>query len=369
MQGQAALGADVRVVVVNHRDDKGKDVTFRKFRRTLTVNECDENVRVMRIGRVACLAKLDLAPGLINAIRIISKDPPDIWHLHTPNVTMMLAVASLPIVKPIVITHHSDIIRQRVLKHILSPLERMIYSRADCILATSSQYIEGSKLLQRFEKKVVSLPLGINLDQFKNPSPNAMACAEAFRTKYPGPIWLCVGRLIYYKGFDIAIRALADVPGNLLLIGTGPMKQELEILAEKCGVKNRVHWLGWASGDQLVGAYQAARALWFPSNARSEAFGLVQVEAMASRCPVINTAIPASGVSWVSPDEVSGITVPVNNHLAFANAANRLAMDDELYKKLSDEGYNRATEEFCYSKMAQRSLDVYSQIIKLTSES
>src|SRR5262249_54805634 len=141
--------------------------------------------------------------------------------------------------------------------------------------------------------------------------------------------------LVYYKGFHNAIAALDRVPGRLLVIGTGPLEQRLQELARARGVAGRITWQRWAETEELIGAYHAATALWFPSNARSESFGLVQVEAMASGCPVINTAVPCSGVAWVSRHGESGLTVPVNDPAALAAAANRLLADAGLRRELA----------------------------------
>jgi glycosyltransferase involved in cell wall biosynthesis len=96
------------------------------------------------------------------------------------------------------------------------------------------------------------------------------------------------------------LQALVNVPGRLMVVGEGPLRRELGELADRLGVADRVVWQGWLSDAELIGAYHAATALWFPSNARSEAFGLVQIEAMACGCPVINANIAGSGVAWVS---------------------------------------------------------------------
>jgi rhamnosyl/mannosyltransferase len=205
--------------------------------------------------------------------------------------------------------------------------------------------------------------LGLDLSPYLDPSAAALKHARLLRERHSGPLWLSVGRLTYYKGFDVALDALRQVPGTLLVIGTGPLEADLRRQAARLGVADRVVWTGYATPDELVGAYHAATALWFPSNARSEAFGLVQVEAMASGCPVINTAIPNSGVTYVCPDGITGLTVPVNDALAFAAAARRLLDEANLRGRLSQESRLRATAEFDHQVMARRSLDVYADVL------
>lgn len=356
---QAELGADVRVVVVNHAAADGRDATFDKFTRTPDAEESDGPVRVVRVGRWANVAKLDVSPGLPRVLRQLLRDPPDVWHLHAPNVTMMLAVLAAPRVRPLVVTHHSDIVRQRVLKYAVRPIEHAVYRRAARVLPTSAAYVEGSDLLKRFAGKVTPLPLGIELAPFQHPTPAALAHAEKFRERFGSPLWVCVGRLIYYKGLHVALDALRSVPGKMLVIGTGPLDAELKQRATDLGVADRVVWYGHATADELVGAYHAATALWFPSTARSEGFGLVQVEAMASGCPVVNTAIPGSGVAWVCRHEREGLTAAVNDPVGFAAAANRLLAEPGLRDRLSAAGRERAAAEFDHRVMAARSLDIY----------
>ena len=158
------------------------------------------------------------------------------------------------------------------------------------------------------------MPFGIDLQPLLNPSSDSLAFAAQLQNLHGSPLWLAVGRLVYYKGLETAIRALPLVTGRLLIVGEGPLRKPLEKLSQQLGVADRVIWRGRLSESELIGAYHAATALWFPSNARSEAFGFVQIEAMACGCPVINTNIPGSGVAWVSRHEESGLTIPVNDH-------------------------------------------------------
>jgi glycosyltransferase involved in cell wall biosynthesis len=145
---------------------------------------------------------------------------------------------------------------------------------------------------------------------------------------------------------------LKALPGTLHVIGTGPMESVWRSLAASLGVADRVVWRGRVSDDELVGTYCAATALWFPSNERSEGFGLVQVEAMACGCPVVNANIPHSGVPWVSCHDATGLTVSVNDPVAFAAAA-----------RLSHEAVLQAKLRFDAVQMAARSLEIYREAI------
>jgi rhamnosyl/mannosyltransferase len=358
-RAQAALGAEVRVICVNHRDESGHDVSWRRFSPTPTVDEMDRSVRVTRVGRRFSLAKLDLCRDLRRAL--VADRPADIVHLHTPNPTMLLAAVRHCRESALVVTHHSDVVRQRLLKHLIRPLEHRVYSRAALILTSSPVYQAGSSLLRRYADRVQSVPLGLDLRPYVNPNSAALVHTKALAQHCEGPRWLSVGRCVYYKGLETAIWALAHVPGTLIVVGTGPMQMELRRLAAKLAVSDRVVWRGYATPDELVGAYHAATALWFPSNARSEGFGLVQVEAMASACPVINTAIANSGVSWVSRHGESGLTIPVNDPAALAAAARRLLDEPGLRVRLASAARRRALAEFDHVAMARRSLELYEQ--------
>jgi len=360
---QAALGADVRILCVNHTDTRGRDVTWSRYGATETVTETDHGVRVTRLGRSAHVAKLDVVPELRKHFRNFKRDPVDVLHLHTPNPTMLLAVAALRPWAPLVITHHSDVVKQRKLYLAFAPFEQMVYERATRIISNSPNYIDGSDILQAHREKVQSLAMGLDLQEFQHPSAAALKHAAELRRRFAGgPLWLSVGRCVYYKGYDTALRALRSVPGNLIIIGQGPYQVGLIEMARALGVADRVHWWGYATRDELVGSYLAASAFWFPSNARSEAFGLVQVEAMASGCPVINTRIPASGVAWVSPHERTGLTVPVGDAHAFAAAANRLLHEPGLRDALSAQARIDAAERFAHTTMAARSLALYAEM-------
>ncbi|MCU0548781.1 MAG: glycosyltransferase [Leptolyngbya sp. Prado105] len=353
---QAALGAQVDVLCVNACDESGNE-----SHQTHTIEELDLNVRVIRFGRILNAARVDIFTNFSQYFggRGTSYD---IVHLHTPNPGMGLHWSLAHSSVPLIVTHHSDIVKQRVLKHMINPVLNHIYHYASRVLISSPTYLAGSEFLRPYHDRVQVLPFGIDLSIYRQPSPTAIAYEKQFRSIYSGPIWLCVGRLVYYKALHVAISALRTVPGTLVVIGKGELAGSLRQHALDLGVSDRVVFKPYASQDELVGAYRAATALWFPSNARSEAFGVVQVEAMASGCPVINAAIPNSGVTWVSRGGIEGLTIPMNDAWALSDAANRLLREPQLRGKLSIASRARSLQ-FDQEVMARESLHIYEQAI------
>ena len=347
-QAQAQIGLDVSVYCVNHEPGP-------------TRSEHDGPVRLTRFARPASVSKLDICPDLASALRRVESD---ILHMHAPNPTMTLALLRARPRVPLVVTYHSDIVKQRVLRTAFRPFERLAFRHARAIMPTSPLYPAGSTFLNLYQDRLHVLPHGIDLTPYLEPSPSALEKAEELRAAHPGPRWLGCGRMVYYKGFLNAIRALVEVPGTLILVGDGPDRPSLEAEARRLGVADRIVFPGkLPHAIDLLPYYLAADAFWFPSNARSEAFGLVQVEAMATGCPVINTRIPHSGVAWVSLDEQTGLTVPVDDPSALAAAARRLIEDPALRARLSAAARVRAVDEFSDRVMAERSLAIYRHVL------
>lgn len=352
-QAQAELGLSVSVFCVNHEPGP-------------TRREMDGRVHVTRFRSVASVAKIEMCPMLIKHLAYVNAD---VLHLQVPNPTMILAILMARPRRPIVVTYQSDLVRQRVRGKLFRPIERLAYRQVNAILPTSPAYAAGSDFLRPYGDRTEVLPMGIDLQPYLEPSPRTLAEASDIRQRYSGPIWLCCGRLIYYKGFLNAIRALPHVPGTLLIVGDGPDLLALVDEARRLKVLDRVHFLGGMPYQKIVPYYHAAEAFWFPSNARTEAFGIVQLEAMASGCPVINTAIPDSGVAWVSKHDETGLTVPMDNPEALAAAACKLAADPALRDRLSSACRTRAHDEFSHRTMAERSVAVYERVLSRRVES
>jgi len=346
---QAMLGCSVRVICMDHERGRATRV------------ERDGPVEVVRLRRATSFCKLDHCPDLP---RLIRDSEADLLHLHAPNPSMILGLMLSGDRRPLVVSHHSDVVKQGLRRLFFGPFERACYDRARLVLAMSPPYAAGSSLLRRCADRVAVLPIGLDLEPFLNPSPEVVERGDLLRRSHPGPLWFSCGRLVYYKGLETAMHALRSVPGTLLIAGDGPMRTRLERLAARLDLEGRVRFLGKVPRDEdLIAHYLAADAFWFPSNSRGEAYGLVQVEAMASGCPVINTAIPHSGVPWVSRHEETGLTVPVDDPAAFAAAARRLLEEPGLRDRLSAGARARAIAEFRREAMGRRSMALYSDTL------
>jgi len=134
-RAQRRLGAEVKVYCVNHETGCGREVRDTRFRRSATREESDDGVEVVRLGRLAGLSKLDLCPGIRRFAEEL--DQFDVVHLHSPNPTFSLPLLLRKSPAKFFITHHSDIIKQRILSKFYHPFERRVYGRANRIFATS----------------------------------------------------------------------------------------------------------------------------------------------------------------------------------------------------------------------------------------
>jgi rhamnosyl/mannosyltransferase len=345
-QAQARLGLAVEVLCMNHRPGP-------------TVREMDGPVKVTRFRPAVSVAKLELCPELVTALRRVDAD---VLHVQVPNPTMLLALFLARPRQPLVVTYQADLSRQKVLGPLFRPVEHTVYRRVRKILSTSPPYAAGSQFLRRHRRRTDVVPMGLDLQPYLDPSPEDRRRGEELRQTWANPIWLACGRLIYYKGLVNAVRALGQVKGTLVIVGDGPERGPLEAEARRLGVAERVVFVGELPYWKVIPYYLAATAFWFPSNARAEAFGLVQVEAMACGCPVINTHIPGSGVSWVSRHEETGLTVPLDDPEALAAAADRLLSEPGLRERLGRAGRARAVRNFHCDLMARRTLDVYRSL-------
>ncbi len=321
------------------------------------VQEQDGDMRVTRVPTFARVASAPLSPRMLGFLR---ESPADLVHLHLPNPPAVIAYLLSGHRGKLVVTVHSDIVRQRMMAKLLSPTLSALLRRADAIVSFSPNRLEHSAVLQGFRDKCHVIPHGIPFEQYDEVDRTQI---EEIRNRYRKPIVLAVGRLVYYKGFDYLIRAMRQIDAQLLVIGEGPLHQQLVEQVTASGVEDKVSFLG--NVTDLRPYYHACDVFALPSIAVSEAFGIVQLEAMACGKPVVNTQLP-SGVPWVSQNGITGITVPPCDVDALAEAVSVLLSQPELAARYGRAARRRVEQEFATERMLARTLGLYSRVLGIS---
>ena len=319
-EAQAAAGLDVAVCVCAPADGSAPPGLTR-----------ENGVSVHRLPRIATLRSMPLSLPYWRAVRRLAQEA-RIVHVHSPFPLGEAAVRSLPTGVRLVVTHHSDVVRQKLLLKVYAPLYRTFLERVDAILPTSEAYARSSPWLRPHLDKCHVVPLGVDTRKFRpdaeasvgNPS-HPCETIEPESEARPFQL-LFVGRLRYYKGLDTLLDAMRMLPERIRLdiVGDGPMAATWRALAAAPELAGRVRFLGEIAEDALPGAYRSADLFVLPCNCRAEAFGTVLAEALASGIPCVTCEV-GSGTSWVVRDGVTGRVVPPSEPVALANAIRGIA--------------------------------------------
>ncbi|PIU42088.1 MAG: mannosyltransferase [Candidatus Omnitrophica bacterium CG07_land_8_20_14_0_80_42_15] len=292
----------------------------------------------------------------------------DIIHFHFPSpVAELYCLALSPKEKPIVVTYHSDIIGHKLAMFFYRPFLINFIKRATRIVTTSPEMIENSPFLSKVKDKCRVIPYGIQMDKFKLTA-EVKARSEAIKGKFKSPIILFVGRLVKYKGVDYLIEAMRDINATLLIIGEGPEEKRLKELIGEIGIEEgRIFFIGKVEDKELLAYYYASHVFVLPSISNNEAFGIVQLEAQACGRPVVSTALP-TGVPFVNLNGETGIVVPPKSSEKLAEAINRLLEDGTLRLRLGEQAKKRVESQFTREIMAQKTLELYKELMSLKKE-
>lgn len=322
-----------------------------------TQDEQVNGVQVIKAARLATVASTPLSLAL--PVRLAALRP-DIAHLHFPYPLGEMSQLLVGRARGLVVTYHSDIVRQREWLPLYRPWMHRLLARADRIIAATPNYLSSSETLQRHRDQCVLIPYGIELDRFRRASATQ---AAALRARHSGaPLLLFVGVLRYYKGLTYLLEAMPQVhAAHLLIVGEGPLGADLRRQAEALGLTDRITFAGRVSDEALPAYYAAADVFVLPACERSEAFGLVQVEALASGLPIVSTEL-GTGTSYVNRDGVSGLVVPPRDPAALAEALNRLVNDLELRQRLAAGARQRAAL-FEASRMVAEIEALYAEVL------
>ncbi len=326
------------------------------------------------VYRAPCHGQLLYAPlspafpfWLNRAIRAFR---PDLLHLHLPNTSAFWALA-LPAARrlPWILQWQADVVastidrRLALAYRLYRPLEQRLLAASRAIIATSPPYLEASAALRPWRERCYVIPLGLEPARIPDPDPLAQARAA---TLWDGAAFrvLAIGRLTYYKGHDILIRAAAELTDSrVLIVGTGDRRKRLAALIQSLGLDGRVELSGFQPETDLNALLASCDVLCLPSLERTEAFGLVLLEAMRFGKPVVVGDIPGSGAGWVVRQAGHGLLTPPGDPAALAAALRGLQRDPVRRETFGQSGAAALRDRFGIDRVAAAVADLYRQVL------
>ncbi len=286
----------------------------------------------------------------------------DVVHLHSPYPLAELALWLHPVKTRVVVTYHFDIVRQKAVEPFYAPLLHATLRRADRIIATNPNSRATSPFLRRYDDKVTVIPsCGIEPESYEL-TPVQRAAAEELRGRHARPLVLFVGRLVYYKGAEYLVRAMADVNADLVVVGSGPLEPSLKALARELGAEARIGFLPHIPRDELLQLFHACDLFVLPSVAKSEGFGLVLLEAMACGKPLVTTEL-GTGTSWINQHGETGFVVPPRDPQALAEAIQRLVSDEPLRRRMGQAAYDRVCRVFTRKAFGDSHVQLFKELL------
>jgi rhamnosyl/mannosyltransferase len=282
----------------------------------------------------------------------------DVVHYHFPWPFMDLAHFLARVNKPSVVTYHSDIVRQKALLRLYQPLQHRFLQSVDTIVATSPNYLGSSAVLDRYRDKTRVITFG--LDKSSYPEPD-QARLDQWRAKVGPKFFLFVGVLRYYKGLHILLDAVAGTNYPVVIVGAGPIEQELKQHAERLGLKN-VMFVGRVDDLDKVALLKLCYAVAFPSHLRSEAFGISLLEGAMFGKPMISSEI-GTGTTYINIHQQTGLVVPPSDHEALREAMRTLWDNPVLAQEMGRRAEARYWQQFTAEQMADSYASLYQEVV------
>lgn len=282
----------------------------------------------------------------------------DIIHYHFPYPFMDMIHFLAGIKKPTVVSYHSDIVKQKVLLQLYTPLMNKFLSSVDAIVAASPNYVETSPVLKKFKNKVSIIPYGLDTRFYANFSEETR---NQWQARYPEGFFLFVGTFRYYKGLHILIEAAKNSHYPIVIVGAGPIENELKAQAQALNVDN-IHFLGALGDEDKAALLSLSSCIVFPSHLRSEAFGISLLEGALYAKPLISSEI-GTGTTYINIDKVTGLVVPPSDPQALRNAMDTLWNNPELAVGYGKAAKQRFDDLFTSEKMITSYTNLYESLL------
>jgi rhamnosyl/mannosyltransferase len=282
----------------------------------------------------------------------------DILHYHFPWPFMDLLHVLAGVKNKLVLTYHSDVVRQKKLLLLYKVLMNRFLGSVDVIVATSINYVRSSHTLKKYKDKVQVIPIGINKVYYQNPTKKEI---EEVKNTVGKGFFLFIGTLRKYKNLQLLLDAVEGTSLHCVIAGSGPEEKKLKQYADKHSIKN-VAFLGRVTDIEKASLIKLCRAIVLPSNMRSEAFGVVLLEGAMHKKPLISTSLE-TGTSFVNENEVTGIVIPPLSVVACREAMIRLEKEDGLAMKMGEQAYKRYQNIFTGEQMGRSYVDLYKSLL------
>ena len=313
--------------------------------------------RVICVPAFAKKAKTMLSRDMVRWLRRHAREY-DIIHVHHPDPMAALALFLSGYKGRVILHWHSDILSQKLLLTLYHPLQWWLIRRAERIVGTSPVYLRESSALSRQQHKVVCVPIGIQPIIY---DPRA---ADAIRATMPDKkLVFALGRLVPYKDFGTLVEAAKYLSSDYVILigGSGPLQESLQWQIDAESLTDKVRLLGYLESWDVPNYFGACDIFVLCSDRKTEAFGVVQIEAMSCGKPVVATKIPQSGVSWVNDNGVSGYNVPTHDPQALAAAIEQICGDPDIYMQFSAGAMERFETHFTSREMIDKIVKIYEK--------
>lgn len=321
-----------------------------------------EDCKVIRSRSWLAPASCDL--GSLESIMTFKQEVnwADVINLHFPWPFADILYHFTPVNKPMVITYHSDIVKQRFLGALYSPLMKKTLNSAKAVIATSPNYASTSKVLQNLSepKRLKIIPLGVAdyANQFISDDLNESIHS---RLNISNETYvLALGALRYYKGFHTLVESAKNIDAKVVIAGSGTEEKSLKKIAQELDVNNLI-FAGRVSEEEKIALLRNCSLFVLPSHLRSEAFGMVLVEALMFGKPLVTCEI-GSGTSFVNLNNETGFVVPPNNPTSLAHSINIILGDKNLADKMSISARQRYEQFFSGTALGKEYAKVYKSV-------
>ena len=349
------------------------------------VNEYDDEVEVLacnhkvyskKIEKIINKVKVTYLPTFSFALSLpISPSYPrellktygDILHIHEPFPLADLTLEILPKLRKnfskIVTSWHCDITRQKWALPLYGKYIHKFLNVVDKIIVSNPPLIENSEFLRHYKSKCEVIPIGIHLDWTKTKLESEVQ--DKIRRKSDDNFMiLFVGRLVIYKGIEYLIEAMQFVENaTLVIIGSGSLEKSLKKLIVELNLESKIKMIPEVDEKTLQDYYKACDIFVLPSINETEAYGIVQIEAMACGKPLICTEL-GTGTSYINKHNLTGLVVPPKDSKVLAQTINETIKNVELRSKWGSNGRTRAFELFTSDKMVKQTHQLYLDLFK-----